>query len=93
MISRELLDILVCPEMRTSLSLADDQLVEDLNRAIAARALENLAGETLEESLSGALVREDGRRIYPIVDDIPILLVDQAIDAEQFKADKGSDGA
>ena len=30
-------------------------------------------------SLAAALVREDGRVVYPIVDGIPLLLVDDAI--------------
>ncbi len=82
MISKELLDLLVCPENRTPLTPADDELLAKLNRAIAAGSVKNRSGQQVSESLSGALVRQDGRMLYPIVDDIPIMLVEEAIPLE-----------
>ncbi len=82
MISKELLDLLVCPENRTPLTLADDELLVKLNRAIAAGSVKNRSGHQVGEPLSGALVRQDGRLLYPIVDDIPIMLVEEAIPLE-----------
>ncbi|HVA47749.1 MAG TPA: Trm112 family protein [Pirellulales bacterium] len=86
MISKELLDILVCPELRTPLSLADERLLATLNRAVAERRLKNRAGETVERPLDGGLVRDDGAVVYPVVDGIPIMLVDEAIPLEQVRA-------
>ncbi len=79
MINRELLDILVCPEDHSRLELADDDVIAQLNLAIEAGTLTNRAGQKVESMLDGGLVREDGRVLYPIVDQIPVMLLDEAI--------------
>ena len=86
MISEELLELLVCPENRMPLELADEDVVARLNKAIAAGSLTNRAGQRLEEPLSGALLRQDRTLAYGIVDDIPIMLVDEAILLDQLDA-------
>ena len=79
MISKELLEILVCPESRTPLRMADADLLARLNEEITAGRVANRGGRTIEEPLAAGLVREDGALVYPVVDDIPVLLVDEAI--------------
>ena len=79
MINRELLDILVCPEDHSRLELADDDVIAQLNLAIEAGTLTNRAGQKVESMLDGGLVREDGCVLYPIVDQIPVMLLDEAI--------------
>lgn len=78
MIDAELLDILVCPETRQAVRLAEADLVARVNAAIEAGTLTNRAGET-PPPLDGGLVREDGQALYPIREGIPIMLVDEAI--------------
>lgn len=79
MITEKFLKLLVCPETRTPLTQADASLVNRLNGAIARRELKNKAGRVLEAPFDGALVREDGQVAYPIVDNIPMLLVDEGV--------------
>ena len=79
MIDQELLEILACPEDKSPLLLADDSTLEKLNEAIVAGALTNRAGDIVDEPIEAGLVREDGRYLYAIRDDIPIMLIDEAI--------------
>ncbi len=79
MIDQQLLDILACPEDKTPVTLADAELVERVNRAIAAGKVHNRGGSPVTEPIEGGLVRQDGRWLYPIREDIPIMLVEEAI--------------
>jgi uncharacterized protein len=83
MIDQELLSILVCPENKMPVRVAEDSLVESLNTRIDARTLKNRAGETIDERFDSGLVREDGEFLYIIRDDIPIMLIDEAIPLAQ----------
>ncbi len=76
--------MLVCPETRTPLKLASGQLVAALNARVSQRVLTNRAGDVLEQPLDGGLLRQDGTMLYPIIDRIPVLLVDEAIPLEQL---------
>ncbi len=84
MLDKEMLSILVCPVDHTPLTLADDQLLTRLNRAIAAGRMHNKAGHAVEKALEGGLVRADGDLLYPIIDDIPVLLAEEAIPLSQL---------
>lgn len=79
MVSKELLEILVCPETRQPLTPAAPDVVARLNAAIAAGQLTNRSGQAVKQKLSGGLVRQDGKVLYAIVDDIPLMLVDESI--------------
>lgn len=82
MIASELLSILCCPETKQELNLAEEALIERLNQSISKKALKNRAGETVEQSLESGLVRKDGKFLYPVRSDIPVMLVDEAISLE-----------
>ena len=84
MIDKELLEILACPLDRTPLCVADEELLARLNRAITAGQIKNREGHPIKKTLQGGLVRQDKTILYPIVDDIPVLLVDDAIPLDQI---------
>ncbi len=79
MIEQNLLDILVCPETKQTLRVADADLLSELNASIEAGSVTNRGGDTVSTPLVEALVREDGTALYPVRDDIPIMLIDESI--------------
>ena len=84
MIDKELLDILICPEDRTPLSLADEVLMEIVNRAIESGTLTDRSSQPVESRLAAGLVRLDGKVLYPVLDGIPVLLVEKGILLDQL---------
>ena len=79
MIDSELLKILCCPETHQPLRLAEPPLIKTLNEKIAATSLKNRSGQPVTEKIDGGLVREDGKILYPIRQNTPVMLVDEAI--------------
>jgi len=78
-IHQELLDMLCCPETKQGVSLAESQLLDRLNAMIDKGELRNKAGETIKEKLHGGLIREDQKIVYPIREQIPIMLIEEGI--------------
>ena len=79
MIDKELLGMLACPETKEPVRLAEDEMIAGLNSRIERGEVVNRGGKTVEKKIDGGLVREDGAYLYPIEDDIPIMLIDEAI--------------
>lgn len=80
MIDKDLLSILACPETHQPLREAAEADLAAVNARIAAGGLANVGGKAVAEALQAGLVREDGKRIYPVKDGIPVLLIDEGID-------------
>jgi len=79
MIDAELLKILCCPETHQPVTPADAALVARLNQQIASGQLRLRNGQPVKESIDGGLVRSDGKYLYAVRQDIPIMLIDEAI--------------
>ena len=79
MIDKELLAILACPETHQPLAMADAALLARVNARIQAGQVKNVGGAAVTEALTAGLVRSDGRIVYPIRDEIPVLLIDEGI--------------
>ena len=85
MIDKELLDIIVCPETKQDLVLAEPGLIEKINQLIGKGELRNRSKQTVTEKIDGGLIRKEDRKyLYPIRDDIPILLIDESISLEEL---------
>ena len=78
-VSEDLLKILRCPETHQELALAAPDMVQALNDRIAAGQLQNRAGKPVTVKLDGGLLRGDGRLLYPVRQNIPVLLIDEGI--------------
>jgi len=79
MIDRKLVEILRCPVSRQPVSVVTKDRLRTLNTAIEAGELQHADGRKVEAPLDDALLTEDGARIYPVRDGIPIMLADEAI--------------
>lgn len=79
MVDKELLDIIVCPETKQALVLAEPELLEKINLLIEKGELRNRSKQRVSEKIDGGLIRADRKYLYPVRDDIPILLIDESI--------------
>ena len=79
MIDPELLEILCCPETHQTVRLAEPAVIDKLNAEIAAGTLANRASQLVKEKFDSGLVRADGKVLYPIRRNIPVLLADEGI--------------
>jgi uncharacterized protein YbaR (Trm112 family) len=84
MVAKELLDILCCPETKQELMLMEGETILKVNKRIKDGTLKNRGGETMKEPIDAGLLREDRKFLYPIREDIPIMLIDEAIPFEEF---------
>ncbi len=79
MVDAELLEILACPEDKTPVRLAEQSELDALNQRIRAGGVTNRGGEAVSEEITEGLIREDGEYLYQVRDDIPIMLIDEAV--------------
>ena len=82
-IDKDLLAILCCPETKLDVSLADDALIGKLNDAVSRGVLKNKAQKPVTEMLDGGLIRADKKILYPIREDIPVMLIEEGIPLDQ----------
>ncbi|WP_455242892.1 Trm112 family protein [Petrachloros mirabilis] len=78
-IDKDLLAILCCPETKLDVSLADDTLISKINDAISQGILKNKGQKPVTELLDGGLIRSDRKILYPIREDIPVMLIEEGI--------------
>jgi uncharacterized protein len=84
MVDHKLLDILCCPETKQDIELVDNHIIKKINAAIKEGTLKNRGGETIKEAIDAGLLREDRKYLYPIREDIPIMLIDEGIPFAAF---------
>lgn len=81
----KLLEILCCPVSKTPLTVLGPQKLEKLNAAIKNGEALYVGGEKVAEPLQEGLITDDGKVIYPVQDNIPILLEEKGIGTTQFE--------
>jgi len=84
-VNGKLLEILCCPVSKTPLTVLGRQKLEKLNKAIENGEALYVGGEKVTQPLQEGVITEDGKVIYPVQDDIPILLEEKGIGTTQFQ--------
>ncbi len=82
-VDKHLLEILVCPVTKTPVKLLAKDKLAILNREVDKGAVVHVDGNPVEGPLDEALITEDGRTLYRVSDDIPVMLEEQGISAKQ----------
>jgi uncharacterized protein YbaR (Trm112 family) len=75
-----LLEILCCPETGEKLQEMYGEPFEALNRDLESGTKENRRGEKQTAAWEGALIRRDGKLVFPVRNGIPVLLLDEAVE-------------
>lgn len=81
-LSKELLAILCCPETKQPVRLAEEATIKRLNEAVAHGSLKNNGKKPVTAPLDGGLIRSDNKILYPIRENIPVMLIDEGIPLE-----------
>jgi uncharacterized protein len=79
MIKPELLEILRCPETHQKVNRADAVLMQKLNHLISEGKVRNKVGQPVGHQLEEGLIREDRKVLYPVRNNIPVMLIDEGI--------------
>ncbi len=83
MIDQELLGILCCPKTKVPVEMLSDDKRNTLNERIKKGDVKTVEGKKVDTPLEAGLITEDQQTIYRIDDDIPIMLIDEGIPADQ----------
>lgn len=84
-VDSKLLEILCCPVSKTPLVILGPEKLEKLNSNIRDDEVLYVDHRVVSEPLQEGLITEDGKVIYAVRDNIPILLEEQGIGTAQFK--------
>jgi uncharacterized protein YbaR (Trm112 family) len=84
MIDQELLGILCCPKTKVPVEMLSEDKLKTMNERIGRGEVKTVDGKKVDTALDAGLITEDGKTIYRIDDDIPIMLIDEGIPADQL---------
>ncbi len=84
-IDPELLEILCCPETKTELKVMTAEEIANVNSQIEKNALKYKDGKPVDKPLQEGLITVDKKTIYRVDDEIPIMLMEMGIAAEQVQ--------
>ncbi|MDP8218751.1 MAG: hypothetical protein P9M03_08500 [Candidatus Theseobacter exili] len=78
-IAKELLEILCCPKSKVKLRPLTKEEMEAVNVSIAAGKCKYADGRDVDKQLEDGLITLDGKTVYRVENDIPVMLVENAI--------------
>ena len=81
---KRLLDILCCPVTKVPVRPLARNELDVLNAAIGTGGVQTTASIAVSSALQAGLITNDGKLIYRIEDDIPVMLADEAIGTTQL---------
>ncbi|MBH0207229.1 MAG: hypothetical protein A4C66_08225 [Nitrospira sp. HN-bin3] len=84
-INPDLLAILCCPETKQKVAVAEDAVIVTLNSWVTRGELKNKGNRSVTEPFEAGLVREDGALLYPIRNNIPVMLIEEGIPLAQIQ--------
>jgi len=76
---KRLLDILCCPATKVPVRPLAKSELEAVNRSIASGGVQTVEHTPVGGALQAGLITTDGKLIYRIEDDIPVMLANEAI--------------
>jgi uncharacterized protein len=79
MVEKELLEILVCPDDLTPVRAAEAHELAALNARIRAGGVKTRGGQAVADEVKEGLIRADGKYLYIVDNDIPVMLIDESI--------------
>jgi uncharacterized protein len=79
MVEKELLEILVCPDDLTPVRVAEAHELAALNAKIQAGGVKTRGGQPVADAVKEGLIRADGKYLYVVDNDIPVMLIDESI--------------
>jgi uncharacterized protein YbaR (Trm112 family) len=80
----KLLDIICCPVTRQPIDIMPASRLAKLNTLIQEEKIRDRSEDTVAATLEQALVTEDGKLAYPVVDGMPVLLEERSIALSQL---------
>ena len=84
MVAPEFLRHLRCPVTGSTLRLLPADALHRVNERITHGQIVNQLGDLLERPLTDGLINQDDSLIYPVWDDIPTLIPEEALPTSQL---------
>ncbi|MEE9443620.1 MAG: Trm112 family protein [candidate division Zixibacteria bacterium] len=83
-INDQLLEVLCCPNTKQPVKMLDEEKLKRLNELIGEGIIKNREGQVLKDTIPEAIITVDEKTIYRIDEGIPVMLIDEAIAANQL---------
>ncbi len=80
----KLLEILRCPITKQPVTPLSKEKLASLNKAIHMQEVNYQDGSKVDSPVEEALITQNGRTIYRVDENIPVMLEDQSIPTEQL---------